>query len=315
MFYTKLVLFMVGVLLLLSVFSYYRIPQTHYIGETPITPEQFTDITSHSASSISMFKKENYITTINGQFAYSYDFYSVNSYPYLTSRQRSFKDSMVVHFFFTNNNWLPDAIMIVLFAGVAYLLTNKRNKIYEIKNKIVHYLEHRHDNKIIVSGGRITYKPNNLTIGESKGIIAVRSWKLEKGVIKSIVQDTKWDNNELIADKLPNKNGITGIYGYRLGAFIKQSGNIMGIVEFNGQYEYHADGIIRAEHCKIIGFFMSYGLPNTARKVSIKYNVPVYLDESPEVAYISWLYSAQGQSALQYNFNLLGDEDGSRKES
>jgi hypothetical protein len=114
-----------------------------------------------------------------------------------------------------------------------------------------------------------------------------------------------WDDRSIIADKNPQKDNPNGIYGYRLGASIKQSGKVMGIAVFNGEYNYHPDGVVRAEHCEVLGFLISKGFERTARFISNKYGLPVYMGEETISAYYDWLFCEEGQKAMQSNYELL----------
>jgi hypothetical protein len=140
-------------------------------------------------------------------------------------------------------------------------------------------------------------------------------WKIERGKLKSVVQDTVWDKNTFNADsKNLKENGVEGIYAYRIGSLMRYSGIVMGIVEMQGQYYYHSD-IVRAENCVIKCLFMSKGRMNLAKVLSNKYGVKVLLGDRKEQAYTDWLFSQNGLECLQHNFKLLEDSDGSRKES
>ena len=301
-------LFIIVSLIAVCLFNYYDNPSTHYIGEKIVTPEEYTEVMS---SEIMLSSKYNILTSNeDGSLKFTYDFFSLGDYNYLNKRPHYLGDIPLFYnikrAFTRESTWVLVPV-VSIFLVVYYYVIYKRGKIYRMATTVTHYFEHQRDRKIpLVVKAVVVTKPSDIKLNGNNGIIVVRSWKVDnKGTLTSIVQNTKWKNNELVADKHPDRDGVKGIYGYRLGANIKQSSTVMGVVELNGKYEYHAEGIVRAEHCKMIGFFMSKGLERTARFISNKYNVPVYLDESSEVAYLGWLYSEEGQKSLQHNFELL----------
>lgn len=277
-----------------------------YIGETVITPEQYVEIVSKEDG---MSKNDTFI--IDGEsYNLTFDFFSEEEYDYLNKAPRSFDNNLVVvrlRQAFTKPPLLITIPLFILFFVVYYFVVNKRGKVYQWSTIFTHYLERQRDKQIpLTANVNIVINPTDIKMEEISGIATVRSWKVDKkGELKSIVQNTKWESADKIADEKPDKDGVKGIYGYRLGASIKQFGTVMGVVELNGNYQYHAEGIVRAEHCRMLGFFMSKGLERTARFISNKYGVPVYLDDTPEVAYLGWLYSGQGLKALQHNYELL----------
>lgn len=301
-------LFLIGVVVSTSLFTYYGKPQTHYIGEEIVTIDELVIVLQ---SDETLAPKYNKITAEeDGSLKFTYDFYSQEDYEFLNKNERSFGDSVFIYSL--KRSLTSDSTIFVALAGIAffvlyYYAMYRRGKVNKFATNLIHRYERHRDKKMtLVDKYNIAANPSDIKSNGSNGIIAVRSWKVDsKGTLTSIVQETKWNGNELKSDKNPDKDGVRGIYGYRLGANIKQSSTVMGIVELNGRYEYHPDGIVRAEHCKMLGFFMSNGLERTAKFISNKYNTPVYLDESSEVAYLSWLYSEEGQKALQHNYELL----------
>ena len=307
-FWTYWILWMLAMLAILFVASY-GTPQTHYIGQTTVTPEQYAEVASDGNT---MSPKYNTLSIVDGGFIFKYDFYSKKDYGFLNKNVKSLADVQFIHNlkleFSGGSLWLV-VVFIILFGVFYYYASNKRGKMQKFITAMNHRAERKRDKKIpVTENANIIAKPSDIKLNGNQGIVAVRSWKVDdKGVLTSIIQNTKWNGNEIKADKNPDKDGVKGIYGYRLGANIKQSSTVMGIVELNGKYEYHGEGIVRAEHCKVIGLFLSKGLERTARFLSNRYNVPVYLDENSEVAYLSWLYSEEGQKALQHNYELLKD--------
>ena len=296
--------YFIGIIVILAVITVLQKDSYHYVGKDIITLEQYEEITAN----IELNKKSNYITPTAEGDLLTYDFWStVDQFDFLDLKPYAFTDSAV----FTAakevglNSPFPYLIGGYLF--VWYLVNYKRGWVNKIAVKIRHYFEKRADKKIPLMGNhRLVTTLAGINADGEKGIIIVRSWGVDKkGVLKSLFQNTTWDGKVLTADKNPNKDNPKGIYGYRLGVSIKQQGKVMGIVALEGEYSYHAEGIVRAEHCKILGFLMSKGFERTAKFISNKYNVPTYLDESAEVAYYNWLFSEEGQKALQHNFELL----------
>jgi hypothetical protein len=205
--------------------------------------------------------------------------------------------------------------LLALVALNAYRSKNPQS-FNDMTTKVRHYFEGLSDKNIkppTISD--ITTKFSDVVVRDYKGIIAVRVWKIEKGKLKSVVQDTVWDKNTFNADsKNLKENGVEGIYAYRIGSLMRYSGIVMGIVEMQGQYYYHSD-IVRAENCVIKCLFISKGRPNLAKVLSNRYNVKVLLGDRKEQAYTDWLFSQNGLECMEHNQKLLEDSDGSRTQS
>jgi hypothetical protein len=296
--------YFIGIVVILVIVTVFQKDSFHYVGKTVITLEQYEEITAN----IELNKKSNYITPTAEGDLLTYDFYStVDQFEFLVLKPYTFTDSAVFTVVKEVGLNSPIPYLIGAYIFTWYLVNYKRGWVYKIETKIKHYFEKQADKKIpLMVNHRLVTAPTGIGIDGEKGIIVLRSWGVDnKGILKSLIQNIKWDGKVLTADKNPNKDNPKGIYGYRLGVGIKQQGKVMGIVALEGEYSYHSEGIVRAEHCKILGFLMSKGFERTARFISNKYNVPTYLDESAEVAYYNWLFSEGGQKALQHNYELL----------
>lgn len=294
---------LIAVLLLISIFQK---SSNHYVGEMPISVEQYKKITDN----VELNKEKNYITPTAEGNILTYDFYSISKIDFLAVKPYTFVDSAFVNMI---RKLIQDKFFIfmaIVYFTIYYFATYRRGWLYKVATKIRHYTEKQSDKKIpLLNFHRVVATPAEIKTDGERGILAIRSWGVDKkGVLKSLVQNTKWEGNTLKTDKLPYKENTKGIYGYRLGVNLSQKGEVMGIVSLDGEYSYHAEGIVRAEHCKILGFLMSKGLERTAKFISNEYNVPVYLAESAEVAYYDWLFSAEGQKALQHNYELLKEK-------
>jgi len=314
--WVKYILGLSVLMVALTFFSYYKTTLNHYIGKAVVTPEQYTEIMSNGIEKGLGNQYKYNIVTINeeGIVTFEYDFYSGESYDYLTSKERSILDMPLIYSIKRLFASGGGSFWVVLLVGIVwvvfyYYLTVKKGKLFKLLAKIKHWLERESDKRIEEVKNAIVTTDVSYIKPQGNGIVGVRSWKVDKkGTLVSIYTGTKWDGKELKSDKKPDKDGVKGVYAYRLGANLHMTATVLGIVELDGNYEYHAEGVVRAEHCKIIGFFMSKGLERTARFISNKYSVPVLLANDSEIAYMDWLYSEQGQKALQHNYELLKEK-------
>jgi len=293
------------VLLLINILFMATADSFLYYGESDITPEQYTQISVDNylaGLDNTIFENEE------GELKFKYDFYSDEEYEYLESQPLTFWNTPFIHEFFTMDSWAT--VVIILFIPIIIVfgiwISKNQRRFDDWSKKVNLRFEKVQDAKVPeIQNGNILNNANQLSLLNIKGILCARSWKVNKQYnLKSIVQDTIWETKELSADKLPKKESMDGVYGYRLGASIHQKDKVMGIVELDGKYEYHTD-IIRAEHCKIHGLFMSKGRSRLARQVSFKYGLPIYLSDDSETAYLEWLFSQNGQDSLQHNFELM----------
>ena len=138
-----------------------------------------------------------------------------------------------------------------------------------------------------------------------EGLVGIREWTWIEDTLTSRNHKYVWNSRYMIADKTPNKNNKNGIYAYRLGASVPTWPHHIGIVEMQGHAEIHSDGMIRAEKCKILVIVVNWGRAHWARRISSRYNVPVYVSNFPEQAFREWLLGPDGMKWLNHNFNLL----------
>lgn len=279
-------------------------PMTHYKGESIVTPNQAIELLQ-----ITKFEKPmsaNYIVIKDDVLAFNYDFYRDNKIDYLNGKPTTPFDNVFVHAWITY--WLtPYLLVFIVILWYWYFHQRKVNRWFDdIRIKIESFLDKRFPE---VSGS--IRKPQEISVDGQNGILCVRSWRYnEEANLISTAQSTVWNNGqELVADKRPSKDDMKGIYAFRLGASISQKASVMGIVVMDGKYESHPDGVVRAEHCKIIGLFLSRGYQKLGRNLSLKYKVPVSFDIRPEQGYLHWLYSKNGLKGLQHNFELLKEEN------
>ena len=294
-----------------------------YKGVSQITQAQFFSMNSPMTLDEALNTqgaKVNYTLNKDGTVQLTYNFISTQNYSFLKSKNLTFWNMFPINAFTPNALNNSYVVLMILFLFVLVILNAYRaknpQKYNETTTKTRHWLEGLADNSVkppLIHD--VTTKVSDVIVRDYKGIIAVRVWKIEKGKLKSVVQDTVWDKNTFNADsKNLKENGVEGIYAYRIGSLMRYSGIVMGIVEMQGQYYYHSD-IIRAENCVIKCLFMSKGRTNLAKVLSNRYNVKVLLGDRKEQAYTDWLFSQNGLECMEHNQKLLEDEDGSRTQS
>lgn len=150
-------------------------------------------------------------------------------------------------------------------------------------------------------------KDINLPI-DARGIIATRDWKLaHHNILMSANQGLVWETANTKADEKPSTENDKGLYAYRLGTNMQRSwGKVYGIVSLSGHCIGHANGLIRAESCRILMLFCLW--PNTARELSARYGVPVMLTLDKRRSLEKWLVSYSGIRWLQQNADLISGE-------
>ncbi|MDD4877357.1 MAG: hypothetical protein PHQ86_09620 [Dehalococcoidales bacterium] len=295
--------YFIGMFFVLLMLSFFQSQTNHYVGEQIITLEQYNQI-----ENVLTNKETNYITPTEEGNLLAYDFYSTTNLEYLNTKPYTVFDSaifQVLRELIRNNLFV---VLGVLWVVLYYISRFRVGLLSRLRLKIIHYFQRQADKKIpLMAKHSVVNSPGEIKTDGQKGIYVVRSWDVdEKGQLKSLVNDLTWDDKSITADKNPHTNNSKGLYGYRLGTSIKQTGKIMGVAVLNGEYYYHPDGIVRAEHCEILGFFVSKGFERTARFISNKYGLPVYMANETEQAYYDWLFSAEGNKAMQSNYELLG---------
>ncbi len=138
-----------------------------------------------------------------------------------------------------------------------------------------------------------------------RGIVAIRQWTWMEGVLTSRNQKYIWTSSKMLSDKVPLKNNQNGIYAYQLGSLVPSWPHHIGIVEMLDHIEVHADGVVRAEKCKILVIIVNWGHARWAREVSSRYNIPVYSGNYPAQIFREWLLGPDGMKWLNHNYNLL----------
>ena len=315
------------ILFVLTAINYKSLPsgEKHYQGVSNITTEQFLSVKGdksvYNAINDAPLGINTYVPNPDGTVKYSYNFISSQSFDFLKSSGVKWYNLWPVSSFlpnaFNNSYFGMLFIMLLVFIMLNWYRSKNPQGYNEKTTKVRHWIEGLSDSNIKPPVNyNITTKVSDVIVRDYKGIIAVRVWKIQKGKLKSVVQDTVWDNNMLNADRKKLKeNGEEGIYAYRIGSLMRYSGIVMGIVEMQGQYYYHSD-IVRAENCVIKCLFVSKGRMNLAKTLSNQYGVKVLLGDRKEQAYTDWLFSQNGLECWEHNYKLLeGEDDGSRKES
>jgi len=293
------------ILLLALACAMYWMPlgATLYKGESVITAEQYINLAldTHYGHSIEQQEGNSLVLT--------YNFKSQNEYTYLQKVNRSVP-GLLEYMLNDELNYPLVIIVIFIMSLLLGLACNYQRVLSVTATRTRIYFEKIWYRNIVAPTAHQVYSDvGSIPLDSVNGLICVRSWKKNrKGELMSIVQGTKWKDNQMVSQYMPSKHGNDGLYSYILGATIKQKSSVMGIIEVNGVYKYHTDGIIRSEHCKILGLFMSLGVENLAKIISHKYNVPVYLSSDAEQGYLDWLFSKGGKEALDRNYKLLGVE-------
>lgn len=155
----------------------------------------------------------------------------------------------------------------------------------------------------------------DITIPQSpQGIIATRDWKLARhNVLMSANQGLIWETANTEADEKPSMENDKGLYAYRLGTNMhRRWGRVSGIVSLSGHCIGHANGLVRAENCRILMLFCIW--PNNAKELSARYGVPVLLTLDKRRSLEKWLVSSSGIKWLKQNNDLISGETSLDKE-
>lgn len=327
-----------GLLLIFSLVTFvaideYKQGEIRYKGDTNLTEAQFQSLLALPRDKEGNIKDigniyEYYLYSDNGITKIKYDFYSSLELDYLTKIDKV--DNFIKNPYYTRaiellqktfikedtprNIGIAVLIVILVFLGV-YWINKNILKVYKWINRSENYIYNRANNKLPdIKDCQIVKTCGDINTTDAKGIICTRSWTLDKhNNLKSLAMDTVWLDKELFADKTPCKEDRKGVYAYRIGTLISQRSDIMGIVEMDGKYEYHPDGVVRAEHCKILCLLIRHSRFRLGKILSNKYKVPVYFCETAVEGYLDWLYNANGIEAIKHNSEVIGDlKDGYR---
>ena len=314
----KIIIIMLALIAFVTVplisFGLMNYDKVHYRGETILTPEQYINISLYNEiSDIVTYQRES---VDDGLIKLTYDFYIESDSPqfaYLDTVNGGIFDISYIYVpfqAFKQEPWLWAVVVAMITAYVAGSYISAVSKNNPIKRFIIkqakrvnswYYKDIQNTNGLIIEEAR------QIDIEGNSGIIGIRSWGLNnKGELLSTGNFLNtWDKKEQIADKVPDKNNGNGLYAFRVGAPKVFEGHVMGIVALDGKYEYHADGVIRGEHCKILGFFMSHANRKLGNFISQRYQVPVCYDEKPIAGYFKWLCSDKGIKAMKHNYAVL----------
>lgn len=313
-----LLLIIIIVVAVLS-FTEYKPEEIHYKGESTLTTAQLYELMKLPRDEDGYLKdinhtREFYYKIEDDSIVFTYDFYSKIQFSFLEVKSiGDFSDNPVFYGFISRygeegyGQWIAmAAILAIIGVGTLWASRNQRKTIAFI-NKILGMTYERIDSHYPeVSTYNIVNNFSKFNTSEAKGIICARSWKPNKeGNLKSLVQDTVWKDREINADKNPSQDNWSGVYAYRVGSLLVQKSDIIGIVEMDGKYEYHPDGVVRSEHCKILGLFIRSSRPRLGKLLSNKYSVPVYFCNTAVEGYLDWLYSDYGFQSLKHNSEIL----------
>lgn len=305
----------------------YKQGSIHYEGETILTTEQLYELMSLPRDEDDNIKDidnvyEFYYKIKDDSVVLTYDFYSSLEFNYLKNKgiEKYLWDSPPFAYLIDGweKDWIENknelikncsimVIVILLLWYFIYWIEHNQTKALKYANKFGGFIFKKLDDRLpIVDKYNVINTFDKFDINNINGIVCTRSWKPDgQGNLKSLVKATKWESNELYSDKNPDKDNRHGIYAYRVGALLEQKGDIIGIVEMDGKYQYHPDGVVRTEHCKILGLFVRSSRQRLGKLLSNKYNVPVYFCNTAVEGYLDWLYSKFGMLSIQHNSKIL----------
>ena len=235
----KQMAFIVFLLFVATAINYKMQPagEKYYHGVAEITPAQFFSMklsTDFMQALNNSSNKSTYTVNDDGTLKLKYNFVSSQDYPFLKSSNLQFWNFFPINSFTPNainNSWYAFYIlMIIALFWLNWYRSKNPMRFNEKTTQIRHWLERLSDNKIKPPVTyNVTSNVADVNIQDAKGIIAVRVWKVEKGKLKSVVQDTVWQKAVFNADsKNLKENSEEGIYANRIGSVLKYSGMVMG---------------------------------------------------------------------------------------
>jgi hypothetical protein len=148
---------------------------------------------------------------------------------------------------------------------------------------------------------------------ELHGILAVKLWKLSPGLfLESMYQPRRYPSGFIWADQLPQPSNRNGIYAYPLADFASATaafvpGHVVAIVELAGRVIEHANGVYRAECCRVLQFFAHTSL---VARLSRIYGVPCVIADCGHEGnrkMVNWLSGHDGIRCLQWNLQFPAD--------
>jgi hypothetical protein len=156
----------------------------------------------------------------------------------------------------------------------------------------------------------IRYKPQVISDialpDDVSGLVGIRSFTRLRGILGSAGFGFKiWDSKNMQADELPLQNNKHGLYGILLGCGYSEN-FLIGIVSFSGTVRTHADGVVRAEYCRILTVICKS--QKIAEVVSAYYGVPTVIGKKPNQTYERWLVSEDGIKWLSHNAEIIKKE-------
>jgi hypothetical protein len=300
--------------------DYLQGKQVHYVGESTIASDQFVETVSEEGYYFFKdFDKAVSYENLGGSLVWvKYDTYAQDKFPYLDRATFSLRDTPIIYALHNFN--IAKFVGVILFLAVllfVLLLFWRFSGTITGKGKIVKLLDavlwgaFRLWNSFGKGGigGAVIVGTPKIEVGGLNGIVAVRAWGIWGSSLRSLFRSTVWEGKSMVADKLPERDNVSGVYAYRLGS--NTIGGLVGrfvfgIVEMTGRYEYHGDGTIRAERCEIRLIVCHEAFYNRGRRISAKYGVPVCFVKEPIKAYHDWLFGENGKACMEHNYRILG---------
>lgn len=288
----------------------------HYKGMSDVTSSQVLYLQSEE----NLPKIYNPQFSDNGTLPITYDFFSVEAYPYLTSVPYNVWDMPLVNSL-SRVDWVPVLIAFALFFGGLFLCASEhapikafRRGTYNLFWHLVHPETIRGVKNTINARYCADIQPEIHIEPEGAGLLGVRTWKYvpADGLLHSLVLKESWKERSIFADKSPEDGNKNGLHAFQLGTLKTDYPRIneaLGIVSLTGNYTQHADMVIRAERCEMLLLILAKHLQPYARSISCYYGVPVVVTEKPVHSYLNWFLSENGIKCLQHNAILLKDGD------
>lgn len=297
----------------------------HYSGETVLDAGQYREVLGVVyGDSTGYTDNINHIEYFNERlgaegegFVLRYELYSKVEIPYLDGEKATTAGMMWDLYapVLSNGALMFIGVMLGIFGAVLITVIYRPKALPAfwqwLTDRVIRWRDRRFPEPVgrwnVVSSSDL-----DIDLPSVSGLVGLRKWNVNKhGILKSTAIGTEWAGNQLHAHKVPEKGDMNGIYGYCLGSPVDRGGRVTGIVELSGKFEYHPEGVVRAEYCRILGFFVSSAYQRLGRAISARYRVPVCFEDTLYGSYMEWLNSPAGVDALRHNAEILrGGRDG-----
>jgi TM2 domain-containing membrane protein YozV len=314
-------------LLVIGAFAFFIMPEPmqnveylqgnlyHYSGESVITDEQFLGMALDESYD---FRLDSYESHSEGFVLVEYDTYSDADLPFLERLPYAVGDMPSLHNF--SLGWVSGIVVILVAVAVCFTLflwmkylgsyfgSRKVDRFFDaVLYRLLRFWDGLGGRKGV--GGATVVDEVTVDVKGVKGICAVRTWGLFWGdKLRSTGKGTVWKDRALTADKPPTEENAHGVYAYRTGvASLNRQviGLVFGIVDMTGRFEYHSNGVIRAERGEILLLVCNRGWYNKGRRISAKYGIPVVFVKDTSEAYHGWLFGENGVECLEHNRKTL----------